>query len=205
MHLEVLEPDRRSILKKLSQFPSFYLAGGTALALQLGHRQSVDFDLFTDKKITVSFLKKVENVLQGSITPLVNNKNELTIIANDTKITFLFYPFPVINDFVKFEGISLLGVAELGATKAYTIGRRGSLKDYIDLYTIVSTSHASLETIIELADKKFGNSFNDRLFLEQLIYTDDLEDEPITFLATSISRSEIQNYFQSIIGKIKLS
>jgi hypothetical protein len=95
MHREVLTKRAAELFSALSRFPGFYLAGGTALALQIGHRVSVDFDLFSDKDIERSLLPSVQRVFSGaaSIAPLINNSDELTVLVDDVKITFLKYHF----------------------------------------------------------------------------------------------------------------
>lgn len=204
MYLEALTPERKLILDQLVNFTGFYLAGGTAVALQIGHRQSVDFDLFSDKKISRNLLKTAEDIFSRHLPPMVNNSGELTLTIDGTKITFLTYPFPIIRDLVDFNDLKLLSLPELAATKAYTIGRRGSLKDYVDLYAIISGQHATLELIIKLAKTKFGDVFNDRLFLEQLIYLEDVEDEPIAFITQPTDRSTLEAYFEKAIQKFQL-
>ncbi len=205
MHLEALTEPRVTLFNQLSEFPGFYLAGGTAIALQLGHRQSVDFDLFRNHPIESKLLQYVEQQFSSeSVVSLVNNADELTVTVAGTKLSFVHYPFPVIQGFVHLAGVSVLTVPELAATKAYTIGRRGSLKDYVDLYTIVSGRHSSLDAIITLASQKYGEVFNGRLFLEQLIWLDDIEDEPIVFLGSSVDREHIREYFTQAIQEAQL-
>jgi len=132
MHHEVLSDANKKLFPALSTFADFYLAGGTAIALQIGHRVSVDFDLFTDKEIPRSLIRDVERVFVGStIQPLVNNSGELTLVVNGVKITFLQYHFPLVYDLVELEGIKMLGIAELATTKAYTVGRRGVYRESI--------------------------------------------------------------------------
>jgi Nucleotidyl transferase AbiEii toxin, Type IV TA system len=139
MHQEVLTKRAAELFGSLSRFPGFYLAGGTALALQIGHRVSIDFDLFSDNDIERSLLPRVQRVFSdaASIAPLINNTGELTVLVDDVKITFLKYPFPTFDPFVIYEEVPLLSVREIAATKAYTIGRC-PYKDYIDLYFILS-------------------------------------------------------------------
>ena len=206
MHPEALKEQSRALFSGLKQFPKFYLAGGTALALQIGHRVSVDFDLFSDREIEKTLLSKVQQTfLDYAVSVSVNNPEELTVFTGDTKITFLRYPFPALLDLADYEGLSLLGVKEIAATKAYTIGRRGSYKDYIDLYFIFSEKYAFLEEVIGLAEKKYGGEFNARLFLEQLIYLDDIEDTAIEFLREGPSdKKMLENFFADEIKKIKL-
>jgi hypothetical protein len=138
MHLEVLPPKQAELFPKLKSIPGFYLAGGTALALQMGHRVSVDFDLFSDQRIPKTLLAKVEGVFSASQSQvLVNNADELSLLVFGVNFTFLHYPFVPLSSLVDLEGLPGLSVLELAATKAYTIGRRGSFKDYVDLYFIL--------------------------------------------------------------------
>ncbi len=86
MHLEVIPKENINIFQKLSNFNNFYLAGGTALALQIGHRISVDFDFFSDKEIDKNLLNKVKKVFPDKeIITSVNNPDELTILINQQK------------------------------------------------------------------------------------------------------------------------
>ncbi len=207
MHFEALTDKGKEIFPKLSLFSGFYLAGGTALALQIGHRVSIDFDFFTDEKIKKTLLAKAESIFSpSSLEIFVNNSGELTFSVNDVKITFLTYPFPALLPKVKVEKgeFWLLGVKELAATKAYTIGRRGELKDYIDVYFLLKEGHTTLFEISELAEKKYGEAFDTRLFLEQLLYLDDIEDVQIEFLKDPVGKEELKKFFEGEIGKIKL-
>ena len=205
MHFEVLGEQNKQIFTRLSALPNFYLAGGTALALQIGHRVSVDFDLFNDIAISPQLFDSVSQVFHGlSLQPVVNNSGELTMLANGIKVTFLHYPFPVVQDLINYEGLKLLAVTEIAATKAYTIGRRGSFKDYVDLYFILRQKHCQLTDIISIACEKYKQALNSRLFLEQLVYLKDVPEDKLIFLKESISREQIQIFFETGISKIKL-
>ena len=93
---------------------------------------------------------------------------------------------------------------QIAATKAYTIGRRGTLKDYVDLYFIVSGKISSLDEIMEMAKIKFADEFNDRLFLEQLVYFNDIEETKIQFLKKPITKNDLETFFKLEVSKIKL-
>ena len=80
--------------------------------------------------------------------------------------------------------------------KAYTIGRRRSFKDYVDLYFILFEKHATLETLILDAKEKYNDTFNDRLFCEQLTSPEDLDDEAIIWLQKQQSKTNMQVFFQ---------
>jgi hypothetical protein len=204
MHHEVLTEAGAALFPSLGRFAGFYLAGGTALALQIGHRVSVDFDLFCDHEIERTLLQKVRRVFgdASTISPLVNNSDELTVLVNGVKVTFLRYPFPVREPFVTYENVPLLSVREIAATKAYTIGRRGSYKDYVDLYFVVAEHRATISNIIDDAEQKFGADFNSRLFLEQLVYLADLDDAEVQFIKPLVTPREVQMFFEERVRDI---
>lgn len=205
MHTEVLTPEGKGIFPVLKNFPGFYLAGGTALALQLGHRVSADFDLFSGQDIPKTLLAAVEKIFSGrSLNVSVNNSDELTVFVDGVKTTFLRYPFPVLRELAEYNGLQILSGAEISATKSYTIGRRGSFKDYVDLYYSIAEGVTDLSEIIDLAENKYGNNFNSRLFLEQLVYTSDVSDTEIVFLKKPVSKKELEDFFTGEIQKIKI-
>ncbi len=200
MHHETLTDAGKLLFPKLVAFRNFYLAGGTALALQIGHRVSVDFDCFMDEPIKRTLLDHVEDVFRDEKRSIaVNNRRELTLFVSGVKLTFLHYPFPSVLPLVSLGDITALSVMEIGATKAYTIGRRGELKDYIDLYCILKNNLTTLNDISALARQKYGDAFEPRLFFEQLLYWDDLEMTPITFLGEAPTRETMESYFADAI------
>jgi hypothetical protein len=206
MHQEALTKEGLGLFPALTAFGAFYLAGGTALALQIGHRSSVDFDFFSPEPIERGLLNKVRRVFEGStIQVLINNPEELTLLVDGVKITFLSYPFPVLSPLVPLGPVQALSVAEIGATKAYTIGRRGTYKDYVDLYFILKDKHSTLEDLVRLANEKYGSEFNSRLFLEQLLFMDDLGDYKIDFLLEPVTSPEILELFGHAIEGLVLS
>lgn len=206
MHKEALTKQGAALFPLLSAFDGFYLAGGTALALQLGHRVSVDFDFFSPDEISKTLLRKVTQVFGTyPISPVVNNRDELTVLVGEVKATFLSYPFPVIDPFIVLSGLKLLSIREIGSTKAYSIGRRGTYKDYVDLYFILHGGYANLTEIIQMAEKKFGAEFNSRLFTEQLLFMDDIEDYKIEFLGVPVTPAEIQKVFKREILSLALT
>jgi len=84
------------------------------------------------------------------------------------------------------------------------MGRRETLKDYVDLYYILKEKYVTLKEIIELSQKKYKSEFNPRLFLEQLIYLEDVEDMQIDFLKKVVKKQEMEKFFRSEVKKIKL-
>jgi hypothetical protein len=205
MHTEALTKEGLQIFPALAAFDKFYLAGGTAVALQIGHRLSVDFDLFCDGPIDRTLLTKVTRVFPSfPVRPVINNRDQLTAFIGAVKLTFLAYPFPLIEPLVSVEGLRMLSVKEIGATKAYTIGRRGTYKYYVDLYLILAEHHASLEEIIAMAERKFRHEFNSRLFAEQLLFLDDVQDYDIEFLKQPVAAADITEFFRDRIRELPL-
>ena len=101
--------------------------------------------------------------------------------------------------------ISILSAKEILASKAYSIGRRGIYKDYVDLYVGLNENIASLSEILDIAKKKYSSAFNDRLFLEQLIYLDDVEEMEIIMINRPLPpKKELVNFFSKKILEIKL-
>ena len=204
LHKELLTENANRQFKKLINFyDEFYLAGGTALALQIGHRVSLDLDFFSEKKIKKTLLSTIEKIFSGApIVVLLDNSRELTLLVDEVKYTFLHYPFPVLEPLIITNDIKLLSVKEILATKAYSIGRRGSFKDYIDLYIGLKQGYANLAEIIALACKKYSDTFNDRLFLEQLLFLDDVEEiEVIMQNGAMPKKNELLRFFSDLISK----
>lgn len=194
----------RKIFPELKKFNDFYLAGGTGLALQINHRISVDFDLFIQDKISKSVLKEVEKVFNGhKIEISVNNSDELTVFVDEVKITFLHYPFSIYSHFTEIDGLKVIKPSQIGLSKAYSIGRRGSYKDYIDLYFLLKSSNISLDEIVTKCPKIFGDGFSDRLFLEQLVYMNDVEEIDVTFIKNTILKEEIESYLAGEVRKFR--
>ncbi|MCX6751170.1 MAG: nucleotidyl transferase AbiEii/AbiGii toxin family protein [Candidatus Nomurabacteria bacterium] len=200
MYYESLNQETKKIWNKCAFLHNdFYLAGGTALAFQIGHRISVDLDFFSDNPIKKTLLAKIENEL-GNASVLVNTKNELTVLLSGVKLLFIHYPFILKEKTVDTNMVPLASILDIASMKAYAMGRRRSFKDYIDLYYIVSKNITTLGVIISDAKEKYKEGFNDRLFCEQLISPEDLDDEEIIWLFPKQSKSNIQSFFN---GKVK--
>lgn len=174
MHDEVLNENQKRLLNLISKFKSqFGLVGGTAIALHLGHRRSIDFDLFTNTDFDSYKIREIirqEYVIQSV---LVDSPNELSILVLDVKITFLKYPFKI--DFsVPFDKyINLPDLMTLAIMKAFALGRRAKWKDYVDMYFILQK--LDLKQIAEKSNELFLGEFNEKLFREQLSYFEGID------------------------------
>ncbi len=132
MHQEILNSQQNDLLPFLASFRDFGLVGGTAIALHLGHRSSIDFDLFSNKEFENEKIQG--NILKGGKKidhVFVDQKDEYTVLVNGVKVTFLFYPFKIGFD-SEFSGIRMADLLTLSAMKAYALGRRAKWNDYVD-------------------------------------------------------------------------
>jgi len=204
MHHEILDRKQELLFPLLEKFKNnFYLAGGTAVALYLGHRKSIDFDLFTNTEIQV---RSLENVILRSGFQIqqvfCNSIDEFTVLVNQVKVSFISYPFSINTSETLLEKIKLPNLLTLAAMKAYALGRRSKWKDYVDLYFILR-DFFSLNLISNEANKIFGSAFNSRCFLEQLIWFKDIDySEEVQFLENKqVLDEEIKKNLKKIVLK----
>lgn len=175
MHPEILTFEQTRLLPVIKKFTrNFGLVGGTAVALQLGHRRSIDFDLFSHKKfINRDIEKKI--VMSVPITKtIVRYAGEYTLYCGKVKITF--YQFPFALDYTQCfdQVIKMPDVLTLAAMKAYALGQRSKWKDYVDLFFIMK-DYFSIDEISGKAKELFAGEFNAKLFREQLSYFGDVD------------------------------
>lgn len=195
IHLEIFDTDRNQIFQKLSLFrKDGYLAGGTALALQINHRKSFDFDIFIEKPVGHNLKKRVEQVF-GKNEYYINTGEQISFkTIKNIGITFVTYYFKPLFVPIKTTSISLASIKDIAADKAHTIGRRAVWRDYVDFYFLLKWNLVTLTDIINHAQRKFGYEFIKTQFLEQLVYFKDLNMQKIDFLKVSYTDSDIQSF-----------
>lgn len=205
IHEHVLTESQLALAEGLlPHFPEFYLAGGTALALLIGHRRSLDFDLALPGPISPFSIERRLHAAGFAVQrTMTATTDELSILVAGVKITFFTFPFAVPHDIIWGRaGINLPGTEELAAMKAYALGRRSKWKDYVDLYFLLKT-HLDMEALIAKANILFTGHFNARLFREQLCYFADMDfSEEVEYLCTSPSTEEIQAFLTEAATRI---
>ena len=204
LYLDILTKDQKKTLESLKSFSKYgFLAGGTALALQLAHRRSYDFDIFCPKPVPKEFLLMVKKHFK-KVQILVDTPDELSFISPlSVKISFVFYPFNPVYKTISISALRIYNWKEIALDKAYAIGRRGEWRDYIDLYFIIKTGFP-LKSVIRGAKRKFGDIFSGKLFLSQLCYFRDIKDFSIEFIKEEIAPPELQKFFEREIKKLKI-
>ena len=133
MHLEILTKEQEELLPLVKMFSSeFGLVGGTAIALQLGHRESIDFDLFKNGNINILKIRKRVSEVFHIENVRVEEPEEYTITVNGVRLTFLNYPFNIKYTEKLEHTIKIPDILTLGAMKAFALGKRAKWKDYVD-------------------------------------------------------------------------
>ncbi len=198
MHLEVLNKEQIDLLPVLSQFKrEYYLVGGTAIALHIGHRESIDFDLFKEKNIRKKDIyTKIKNI---DYKVSFADYNQLNMSAYGVKITFFSFPYPVpLNSELK-GFLKMPDLLTLAAMKAFALGRRSKWKDYIDLYFILK-DHFTLKEISDKATEIFKEQFITKQFIAQLGYFKGINySEEVTYLIPNPpTEQEVQDFLINV-------
>lgn len=176
LQTQTVSPECLELLKQISEsdfFSDFVLVGGTSLALQIGHRDSIDLDFFGEKEIDEELY--VENLEQfGSVKILKVSKNILITSINGIKTDFVNYTYPWLSE-RKHEGkIRLSSKEDIAAMKLNAISGRGSKKDFIDLYFLLN--EFSLEEMINFYREKYTRH-SEFGMLKSITYFDDANEE----------------------------
>lgn len=207
-HKEVISQTALETLNKIlsiSIINSFYLAGGTGLALNLGHRRSYDFDFFNPEFFNEGMiLQKMQGL--KNIELVSKEKHTLHIIINGVKVSFLGYKYPLLfplND-MKIGDNSILKIAdirEIACMKISAISSRGSKRDFVDLYMVAK--EISLSELLTLYKKKYSlTPHNNVHIFKSLMYFDDAEDEPMPDMLVPLSWKIVKGYFTKEIPKL---
>ena len=174
MRWEILDKPRKKVLPHLAFAKSFgfYLAGGTALALHLGHRTSVDFDFYTPEKFDETLFEQeaVRNLKGLKVT----GRSWGTLIGQvgAIDVSFFYYSYPLLEPLVETENIRVMSVPDIAAMKIIALSQRGLRRDFLDLY-VIAQKH-SVDQIFDWTKRKFSQ-FDPYVCLKALIYFKDAE------------------------------
>lgn len=191
LHLRTVTPELLELLRGLQQIPAlagYGLAGGTSLALQLGHRVSVDIDLFgevpfEDEEV-VPYLAQI-----GPFTLIKRSENIFVAVVQGIKVDLVRYAYPRLAPFVVEDGVRMFGLADIAAMKLGAIGGRGSRKDFIDLHVLME--HFSKEQLWEVYRAKFPDS-SEFLLRKSLTYFTDAEREAMPEMHIPLTWEEVK-------------
>lgn len=180
---------------------SFYLAGGTALALQLGHRLSLDLDFFTKEEFNGRDLVQRLRLLGDQV---VDQISEFTLIGqlDGVKISFFRYPYPLLKTFETYHQAPLASLQDIACMKLDAIASRGTKRDFIDLYFICQTG-LDLQHILSDFDVKYtGVQYNRIHLLKSLVYFEDTLNDPMPKMNKPVKWELVMSYFKSRVPKL---
>jgi len=191
LHYETILPGTLELLKKIQSLDIFKesrLVGGTALALQLGHRQSVDLDLFGNVTASLDELKE-ELSMFASVSPLSSSKLMRFLIVDGIKVDVVNYPYDWIDSPIIENGIVIAGIRDIAAMKLSAITNRGTKKDFIDYYFLLQAY--PLRELIRFYIDKYSDA---QLFtaLKSLTYFDDALDDPMPKMAENLEWDSVK-------------
>ena len=191
LHYKTVDEFTLELLKKLQSlriFSEMRLVGGTSLALQIGHRKSIDIDLFgilnVDFDVLTDELKTI-----GDVVVLGNSKNIHTYLIDEIKVDIVHYEYPWLKNKIVSDKIHLAAIEDIAAMKLSAIIGRGSKKDFIDLYYILQ--QFDLAQLMSFYGQKFrdGSSF---LVLKSLVYFEDADLEAMPWMFEDLSWEEVK-------------
>lgn len=182
LHFEILDRSRQKILPLLAKFKDrFYLAGGTALALQLGHRDSIDFDFFTQRKFDSNeLLREVKEVFADYKVEVVQAGNmTLNLIIDDQiRVSFFCIKDRLLEPLIETPYLNLATLTDIACMKMTAL-LRAELKDYIDLYYLFK--EMPLGQVLDNCVNKY-DEFNVMVYLKALASFDDIKETKILFV-----------------------
>lgn len=175
---QTVAPELVELLMKLmleETFDNFNLVGGTSLALQIGHRNSIDIDLFGHEVISPDIFLNILNNY-GQIQTISRTKNILITQINDIKVDFVNYNYPLLDNIIHSENVRMVSLKDIAAMKLNAIAGRGSKKDFIDLFYLFEIFN--LNDMLSFFEQKYhdGSFF---LVLKSLSYFVEADKQPL--------------------------
>ncbi|MCB0588923.1 MAG: nucleotidyl transferase AbiEii/AbiGii toxin family protein [Phaeodactylibacter sp.] len=201
LYRTAVHPATLELLKTILKKPAlsgFCLAGGTSLALQIGHRVSVDLDLFGHRPFeTQEILDELHPLSPLSI--MSQSKNILVLNVQGVKVDFVNYRYPLISDPLKTEGLRLLAIPDIAAMKLAAIAGRGRKRDFYDLFFILRLY--SLDDLISFYLRKFDDG-SELMVARSLVYFEDAdEDEEVILLEEKIRWESVKRLIREEVRK----
>ncbi len=200
LYYETIEPELLELLNKLikiEEFKELRLVGGTSLALQYGHRKSIDIDLFGNLEIGLDEISSLLSTC-GKSTQIKRSAKINIFSIDGIKVDIVNYHYPWLNPVLLEDGLRLAQPEDIAAMKISAITGRGSKKDFIDLYELLK--HFSLEEILSLYERKHDDG-SIYLALKSLNYFGDAEQNPMPEMLINTSWSNIKQTLEQEVNR----
>ncbi len=202
LHWDILDKKRLRIIPELRflKQAGFYLAGGTALALQIRHRISVDFDFYAPREFDAGKILLEMEKSSRRVTAIHKAENTLIAKIEGIDISFFTYRYALIKPAIETEHLTLASLEDIAAMKLIAIVQRGISRDFIDMYFLIQ--RLGLSKIFGLTRKKYP-SFNEYLGLQALTYFGDAEDVSTERKAMLIERLDWKDVKDFLVREAK--
>lgn len=205
MRTEILTATQAHVLERLkvlTELETFSLAGGTALALRMGHRRSIDFDFFTVGDFDAVDLRERLRTTFGSVPVRSQAPRTLYVTLRGVTTSFFAYRYPMLDPPEATPwGFGLAGLRDLAAMKLEAVAGRGSRKDFVDLYFLAR--EFSLPEMFRFFAEKYGDTGVDPYHrLRALVYFDDAEAQPMPEMLFPVDWTELRRFFESRTKKL---
>ena len=202
----ILNWSQKRILKKIEFLKNFnfYLAGGTAIALQLGHRTSKDLDFYSPQHFkSVGIIREFRKIFKGEIEEASRAPDTLFLKIKQIDLSFFRYPYKLIRPLVPYLGVNLASVEDISAMKMEAIIERGTKRDFVDIYYAIEKY--GLKKVLEFTKEKYPEAFNEYNCLHALTYFKDAEapqkDRKRLYLYENIEWKDIREYIEKEVKK----
>lgn len=199
MYLNILSDEQKILFPFLKQFRrEFVLVGGTAIALQIGHRKSIDFDLFKQTSINKKKIKEKVYSWNYPKQLIFEDSESIHYLVNDVKITFFQYRF-AIKPAIDIESIiKMPDLLTLAAMKFYAMGRRAKWKDYVDIYFLLK-NYFTISEVSQKASEIFADAYSEKLFRQQIVYFEDIDySEAVEWIDTPVEENFIKEQLKEL-------
>jgi hypothetical protein len=203
LHTETLPEATRALLeniKNIQKLKDFYLTGGTALTIALGHRESEDLDFFTKTQFQPETLQQ-QLLKYGTLENVEISEGTLNLFLNKVKLQFLYYPYNLLETPIEWNGIYLSSVIDIACTKLITISMRGSKKDFIDMYVLLQKLSIN-DLFIKLDEKYQKIKYNKPHILKSLVYFDDADAQPMPRMHIPLEWEAVKDFMIKEVKKI---
>ena len=200
MYWNIIDKDRYKLLKDITEIvtiPEYYMIGGTALSLQMGLRESFDFDFCVPAQFNNELLLEELGKI-GEVKVKQNQSGTCDVILNGVQVSFFYYPNKIINELVKPQEMPKLRMAsilDIAIMKIVAIGGRGAKKDFFDLYNIINKCRISIKELAEGLIEKCGSKTNYVNIIMGLSYFEDAEQEILPKTFVEYNWEEIKEFF----------
>lgn len=205
MFESVLTPEARAVIEILSKWPAmpnFYLGGGTAAALQLGHRTSHDFDFFSQTRFRHQVHARSLRTLGRFIIDYTDS-NTLVGRLNDVKVGFFHYLYPLLKATHHWQGLNIASLEDIGCSKVEAISSRGKKRDFVDLYFILKALGLNLKEMLRLFEQKYGSEQYNLIHIQKsLVFFEDAEQDPEPRLRVTFSWERCKSFFVDQIKEL---